>query len=185
MHYDDYDFDDKNCCNECSSSSCDQGDYDVCCCPGPRGPRGFRGPAGEAGATGATGATGNTGLTGATGATGLSETITIRSTTTADPGTPAQVHDSGGPNHVLDFVIPRGDTGITGATGPTGPGGGATGPTGATGATGNTGATGPIGATGPTGANGNTGPTGAIAKKMLKKVPEKEWADKAMNRFNG
>ena len=96
MHYDDYDFDDKNCCNECSSSSCDQGDYDVCCCPGPRGPRGFRGPAGEAGATGATGATGNTGLTGATGATGLSETITIRSTTTADPGTPAQVHDSGG-----------------------------------------------------------------------------------------
>ena len=54
MHYDDYDFDDKNCCNECSSSSCDQGDYDVCCCPGPRGPRGFRGPAGEAGATGAT-----------------------------------------------------------------------------------------------------------------------------------
>lgn len=116
MHYDDYDFDDKNCCNECSSSSCDQGDYDVCCCPGPRGPRGFRGPAGEAGATSATGATGNTGLTGATGATGLSETITIRSTTTADPGTPAQVHDSGGPNHVLDFVIPRGDTGVTGAT---------------------------------------------------------------------
>ena len=77
MHYDDYDFDDKNCCNECSSSSCDQGDYDVCCCPGPRGPRGFRGPAGEAGATGATGATGNTGLTGATGATGLSETCLL------------------------------------------------------------------------------------------------------------
>ena len=132
MQYDDYDFNDKSCCNDCGSSSCEPYECGTCCCPGPRGPRGFRGPAGEAGATGATGATGSQG---STGATGTSETITIRSTTTADPGTPAQVHDSGGPNHVLDFVIPRGYTGATGPTGPTGPGVGDTGPTGATGAT--------------------------------------------------
>ena len=90
------------------------------------------------------------------------------------------MNDSGGTNHILDFTIPRGDTGpagatgstgatgitgLTGATGVTGPTG-PTGPTGATGATGNTGATGPTGPIGPTGATGVgltgvTGPTGA------------------------
>lgn len=106
-----------------------------CACIGPRGPRGFRG------------ATGPTGPTGPTGATGAADTLTVRSTTTAEPGIPASVTDSGGPNHILDFVIPRGATGTDGAdgiTGPTGP----QGPTGATGATGVTGATGATGATG-------------------------------------
>lgn len=103
-----------------------------CACIGPRGPRGFRGA---------------TGPTGPTGATGVADTLTVRSTTTAEPGTPASVTDSGGPNHILDFVIPRGATGTDGEDGITGP----TGPTGATGATGPTGVTGATGATGATG----------------------------------
>lgn len=103
-----------------------------CLIPGPPGPPGPAGPAGESSA----------------------DTIVIRSTVTAAPGAFAEVRDvTGGPQHVLDFVIPQGLTGPNGATGadgtagiagPTGPAG-ATGPTGATGATGTTGATGPAG----------------------------------------
>lgn len=80
--------------------------------------------------TGPAGATGATSATGPTGPTGIAETITIRNTTTGEPGTDAQVTDvTGGPNHVLDFVIPKGfdgedgatgSTGVTGVTGPTG-----------------------------------------------------------------
>ena len=133
---------------------------------GPTGATGLTGPTGPTGATGPTGPTGATGLTGPTGPTGTADTITIRNTTTGDPGTDASVTDvSGGPNHILDFVIPRGfdgEDGQDGATGPTGPTGatGATGPTGPTGSTGATCATGPIGPTGATGATGPTGPTG-------------------------
>ena len=116
-----------------------------CCIPGPRGPQ---------------------------GPTGMGETIAIRNTITGEPGTEARVYDiTGGPQHVLDFVIPRGQTGIQGlpgSTGPVGPQGvpGSTGPTGPQGATGGTGPTGPQGATGgtgptgPQGATGGTGPTG-------------------------
>lgn len=68
-----------------------------------------------------TGATGATGPTGPTGSTGIAETITIRNTTTGEPGTNASVTDvTGSPNHVLDFVIPKGFDGKDGATGPTG-----------------------------------------------------------------
>ena len=102
---------------------------------------GATGPTGATGATGPTGATGATGPTGPTGPTGEdgeADTITIRNTTTGDPGTNASVTDvSGGPNHILDFVIPRGFDGEDGEDGEDG----ATGPTGATGATGPTGAT--------------------------------------------
>ena len=90
-----------------------------------------------------------------------------------EPGSPAQVIDqTGGPDHILDFIIPCGATGATGpvgpqgaigatgATGATGPGVGETGPTGPTGATGSTGPTGSTGVTGPIGA-GITGATGA------------------------
>ena len=91
------------------------------------------------GPTGPTGATGPTGPTGPTGEDGTADTITIRNTTTGDPGTDASVTDTtGGANHILDFVIPRGFDGEDGPTGPTGP-------------TGLTGATGPTGPTGPTG----------------------------------
>ena len=130
-----------------------------CCCsgrqiPGPTGPTGPTGPA--------------------------AATIRVNTTTTTEPGTNASVFNSGTTsNAVLEFAIPRGETGPQGVTGPTGPRGatgptgpqgiaGATGPTGATGATGSTGPIGPIGpqgvagVTGPTGATGATGSTGPI-----------------------
>lgn len=103
------------------------------CCMGATGPTGPTGPSG--------------GPTGPTGPSGTSDTITIRNTTTGAPGTNAAVIDvTGGPNHVLDFVIPKGfdgTNGINGATGPTGP-------------QGLTGATGPTGPTGPAGNNANS-----------------------------
>ena len=103
-----------------------------CCIVGPTGPRGPQGPA----------------------------TITVGSTTTGEPGTNAQVTNSGtSENVILNFTIPRG------ATGPTGPQGlqgeiGATGPTGPQGLQGETGATGPTGPQGLQGEIGATGPTG-------------------------
>ncbi|MDE7329763.1 MAG: collagen-like protein [Clostridia bacterium] len=142
------------------------------------------GATGVTGPTGVTGATGATGVTGVTGPTGISASVVVGTTDTGEPGTAAIVTNSGtATNVVLNFVIPRGATGVTGAdgvigaTGPTGATGvaGATGPTGATGVagvtgptgatgvagvTGPTGATGVAGATGPTGATGVTGPTG-------------------------
>ncbi len=49
-------------------------------------------------------------------------TITVRSTTTSEPGTNASVTNGGTPqNLLLDFVIPRGADGTDGVTGPTGP----------------------------------------------------------------
>ena len=87
----------------------------------PQGSEGPQGPAGPQGIKGETGAAGVTGATGATGAAGASDTITIRSTITAEPGTPASVTDVGtGSDHILDFVIPRGNTGAEGAAGATG-----------------------------------------------------------------
>ena len=99
-----------------------------CCVVGPTGPRGPQGPA----------------------------TITVGSTTTGEPGTNAQVTNSGtSGNAILNFTIPRGATGATGPTGPQGLQGetGATGPTGPQGLQGETGATGP---TGPQGLQGET-----------------------------
>ena len=128
--------------------------------PGPRGPRGIQGPQGPQGPTGPAGAsiTGATGPQGPSGETGPSETIQIRNTTTGEPGSNATVTDvSGAPDHVLDFVIPRGATGPAGATGTAG----ATGPTGATGIT---------GATGPTGAEGERGPIAATIPFSLSNV---------------
>lgn len=118
----------------------------VSCCCGPAvGPTGPTGPAGPV-------------------------TITIASTNTTEPGTNANVVNIGdNQNAILEFSIPRGDTGATGpqglqgVTGPTGPQGlqGVTGPTGPTGATGPQGLQGIQGVTGPTGPTGTT-PTLAI-----------------------
>ena len=88
---------------------------------------------------------GATGATGATGPAGEAATITVGTTTTGAPGTDAVVTNSGtATNAILNFVIPRGETGATGPQGPTG----------ATGATGPQGPTGATGATGPAGADG-------------------------------
>jgi hypothetical protein len=72
---------------------------------------------------------GDTGATGATGATGpkgdAAATITVASpVTTGAAGTNAIVTNTGtSSNVILNFTIPRGDTGATGATGATGPAG--------------------------------------------------------------
>ena len=81
---------------------------------GAAGPTGPTGATGEAGPTGPTGATGEAGPTGPTGATGEAATVSVGQTTTGDPGTEAAVTNSGTPqNAVLDFVIPKGETGST------------------------------------------------------------------------
>ena len=93
--------------------------------------------------------------------------VTVGATLTGVPGSSARVTNSGTCcRPVLNFEIPRGNTGPAGATGPAGPTGstgatGPAGPTGPTGAAGLIGATGPAGPTGPSGPTGPAGPTGA------------------------
>ena len=92
--------------------------------------------------------------------------VTVGATLTGVPGSSARVTNSGTCcRPVLNFEIPRGNTGPAGATGPAGPTGstgatGPAGPTGPTGAAGLIGATGPAGPTGPSGPTGPAGPTG-------------------------
>lgn len=75
---------------------------------GPPGPRGEPGPKGEPGPRGIPGPQGEPGAMGPPGPSGA-ETITIGRTVTGAPGTAAAVVDrTGGPHHLLDFVIPRG-----------------------------------------------------------------------------
>lgn len=96
------------------------------------------------------------GPTGPTGPTGAA-TITIGQTTTGAAGTNASVTNSGtAENVVLNFTIPRGNTGDTGPIGPQGP-------QGPQGLQGNTGAAGETGPTGPTGPQGPAGPPGTSA----------------------
>lgn len=102
----------------------------------PRGPKGDKGDQGNKGDKGDTGAQGPQGPA---GPKGTNATVYIGTTTTGAAGTQASVYNSGtDSNAVLNFTIPRGDTGATGATGPTGP-------------------TGPQGPTGPTGPQGSQG----------------------------
>jgi hypothetical protein len=120
--------------------------------PGPKGDTGSQGPAGTAATvavgtvatlspgsnatvsnSGTAGAAvldfgipqGATGAAGPTGATGTAATVTVGTTTTGTAGSTAAVTNSGTSSAaVLNFTIPRGDTGATGATGATGPEGG-------------------------------------------------------------
>jgi len=172
---------------------------------GPTGPQGDTGPTGPAGATGAqgpqgiqgeTGPQGPTGPAGATGAQGpqgdpgTAATITVGAVNTGSAGTGVIVTNSGTSTAaILNFTIPRGDTGETGTAGTaatvavgtvtTGaPGSSATItnsgtssaavldfsiPQGATGATGPTGPEGPQGPAGTNGTNGTNGTDGAAA----------------------
>lgn len=111
------------------------------------------------------------GPTGPTGPQGPAS-IAVGVTTTTDPGTNASVTNVGtNDNVILNFNIPRGETGpigpqgIPGTEGPTGP----TGPTGPQGLQGIQGPTGPTGPTGPQGLQGlqgiqgPTGPAGPTA----------------------
>lgn len=149
---------------------------------GPTGPTGSTGPQGAQGATGpagATGATGPAGATGATGPAGVTPTFSLGTTTTGAAGSSVSVTITGtAPNYVLNFTIPRGDTGTTGATGATGPAGaqGAQGPQGATGLTGATGPAGPTGATGATGPAGAGVPAAGTTGQVLKKTSATDYA---------
>ena len=102
------------------------------------------------------------GPTGPTGPQGPAS-IAVGVTTTTDPGTNASVTNVGtDDNVILNFNIPKGETGpigpqgIPGTEGPTGP----TGPQGLQGLQGIQGPTGPTGPTGPQGLQGIQGPTG-------------------------
>ena len=78
----------------------------------PRGDQGIQGPPGPSG----------TGTQGPQGIPGIAATIAVNSTETGLPGTDALVTAGGTPSAVLlDFIIPRGDTGATGEDGPPGP----------------------------------------------------------------
>ena len=117
------------------------------------------------------------GPTGPTGPQGPAS-IAVGVTTTTDPGTNASVTNVGtDDNVILNFNIPRGETGpigpqgipgTEGPTGPTGPQGlqglqGIQGPTGPTGPAGPQGLQGLQGIHGPTGPTGPTGPAGPTA----------------------
>ena len=70
--------------------------------PGPRGPQGPAGPKGDTGPRGERGPAGPAG-------SAQADSITIGRTITGEPGSLAAVIDrTGGPHHLLDFVIPCG-----------------------------------------------------------------------------
>ena len=80
-------------------------------------------PRGETGATGPQGPQGETGATGPQGPAGTAgeaATVTVGTTTTGDAGTNASVTNTGtAQNAILNFTIPRGETGATGPQGTT------------------------------------------------------------------
>ena len=80
----------------------------------PRGETGAVGPQGPQGETGAVGPQGPAGTA------GEAATVTVGTTTTGDAGTNASVTNTGtAQNAVLNFTIPRGETGATGPQGTT------------------------------------------------------------------
>ena len=90
--------------------------------PGETGPQGAQGetgpqgPQGETGETGPQGPQGETGLQGEKGEPGAAATVTVGTVTTGAPGSAASVVNSGTESAaVLDFVIPRGQTGAAGS----------------------------------------------------------------------
>ena len=92
--------------------------------------------------------------TGGTG--GGSATVVVGTTATVAAGSSAAVTNSGTTTAaVLNFNIPRGDTGAQGAPGPSGP----QGPAGASGSAGPQGVAGPQGPTGPKGDTGTNAPS--------------------------
>ena len=76
---------------------------------GPAGPEGPAGPVGPQGETGATGAQGPQGIQGPAGEDGATPTVSVGTTTTLPPNTPAYVTSDGTPtNLILNFGIPQG-----------------------------------------------------------------------------
>ena len=80
------------------------------------------GPKGDPGTNGINGTNGTDGTNGIDGKDGATATVTIGTVTTGAPGTSVSVTNSGTPNAaVLNFTIPKGDTGVPGIPGPPGP----------------------------------------------------------------
>ena len=140
----------------------------------PRGETGATGPQGPQGETGATGPQGPQGETGATGpqgpagTAGEAATVTVGTTTTGDAGTNASVTNTGtAQNAILNFTIPRGETGATGPQGPQGETG-AIGPQGPAGTAGEA-ATVTVGTTttGDAGTNASVTNTGTAQNAVL------------------
>jgi collagen type VII alpha len=132
---------------------------------GDRGPAGLQGVPGPKGDKGDRGDTGPQGPQGTNGNDGEAATIEVGTTATSDAGGPASVINTGdNHNAVLQFVIPRGNTGPQGPQGPKGDTG-ETGPQGPQGPKGDTGETGPQGPQGPKGDTGETGPQGPQGPK--------------------
>ena len=147
----------------------------------PRGETGATGPQGPQGETGAIGPQGPQGETGAvgpqgpTGTAGEAATVTVGTTTTGDAGTNASVTNTGtAQNAILNFTIPRGETGATGPQGPAGTAGEAATVTVGTTTTGDAGTNASVTNTGtaqnavlnftiPRGETGATGPQGTTA----------------------
>ena len=83
--------------------------------PGPKGDTGAAGPQGERGEQGPAGVDGAQGLQ---GNPGQAATIQVGKVTTGEPGSEAQVTNSGSESAaVFDFVIPRGEPGAAGPQG--------------------------------------------------------------------
>ena len=107
------------------------------------------------------------------GGTGSTVSVTVGSTETTAAGTDAEVTNSGDTtNVVLNFKIPKGDTGAQGIQGPQGPAGqkGEKGEQGEQGPAGTAGAKGDKGDPGAQGPAGEGVPTGGTAGQVLTKV---------------
>lgn len=86
---------------------------------GPPGPQGPKGDKGDPGPQGEPGAQGKDGSPGAKGDPGAAATVKVGTVTTGEPGTDAIVTNSGTESAaVLDFTIPRGETGAGGGAEP-------------------------------------------------------------------
>lgn len=84
---------------------------------GPQGPQGIQGPVGPAGPVGPVGPQGGTGPAGPQGPTGATPELTIGTVETLDPDDPAEVTITGTAEApVLNFGIPKGDTGVVDAS---------------------------------------------------------------------
>ena len=93
---------------------------------------------------------------------GSTVSVNVGATTTGEAGTNASVTNSGDETNVLlEFTIPRGDTGPAGPAGERGPAG----DTGPAGPAGEQGPAGPAGDTGPAGPAGERGPAGPAGEQ--------------------
>ncbi len=108
----------KRCCRPCFGPTGPTGPT------GPIGSEGLEGPQGIQGVTGPTGPTGPIGPQGEPGLPGDSINLSIGDVEITDDMSGVSITDTGrGINHVLNFVIPRGEKGEQGPQGETGPAG--------------------------------------------------------------